>query len=85
VKPIIASSSDEAQASQPAAIILGPATPKHFRSGTCARSAVISAAPRVSPEDSPATMPMLRGPPAVRPREASLADSLIARCYGSSC
>jgi len=34
-----------AQASQPAAIIFGPATPKHLRLGTRSRSAAISAAP----------------------------------------
>src|ERR1700722_14039838 len=55
--PITESSSVVAQASQPAAIIFGPATPKNSALGTCARMAVMSAAPRRSPESSPATMP----------------------------
>ena len=44
-----ASSSAAAQASQPAAIIFGPATPKQLSSGTRSRSAAMSAAPELVP------------------------------------
>src|SRR3981081_694475 len=67
----MASSSEEAHASHPAAIIFGPATPKHFTSGTRARRAAIRAAPSVSPEDSPATMPTRRGAAAIMPQHSS--------------
>src|SRR5262249_12471740 len=55
--PITPSSSEDAQASQPAATILGPAMPNTFTSGTRARKAAMSAAPNVSPDASPATTP----------------------------
>ncbi len=74
VRPMTASSSAAAQASHPAAIIFGPATPKHCTSGTRARRAAIRAAPSWSPEGSPATMPTRSGSPrraAPRPRRSS--------------
>ena len=42
---LIAALRERAHASQPAAIIFGPATPKHCTSGARWRSAAISAAP----------------------------------------
>src|SRR5271156_2197372 len=60
-RPITESWSVVAQASQPAAAIFGPATPKNCALGTCARMAVMRAAPRRSPESSPATMPTRSG------------------------
>src|SRR5580692_2225859 len=59
--PMTASDSDGSQTSQPAARILGPATPKNCAVGSSRRSASISAAPSVSPDASPATSPTRSG------------------------
>src|ERR1700733_1115615 len=74
-RPITESSSVVAQASQPAAIIFGPATQKNCALGTCARMALMSAAPRRSPESSPATMPTRRGTFARAESDAGCADA----------
>ncbi len=59
-RPITASDSAGSHCSHPAATMRGPAMPKNCASGWVSRSARISAAPRLSPEVSPATMPMRR-------------------------
>jgi hypothetical protein len=51
--------------SQPAACMRGPAMPTKRVPGARSRSAAISAAPRLSPEDSPATRPIVNEPAAV--------------------
>src|SRR6185312_7909157 len=56
-RPMTPSSSEETQASHPAATILGPAMPNTWTFGARSRSAAISAAPSVSPDASPATTP----------------------------
>lgn len=59
--PMTASSSISYQASHPSACISGPATPTKRASGICALSARIKPAPRMSPEVSPATNPIVNG------------------------
>ena len=75
-RPMTESCSAPHQASQPAAVIFGPAIPKHSRPGTRSRSAAISAAPSWSPECSPATKPTRRR---CTPLGAARTAALIAR------
>src|SRR3569623_1922038 len=60
VSPITASFSAGNSASQPAAIMRGPAMPKNSAVGKCCLSASMSPAPSRSPEASPATSAMRR-------------------------
>ena len=84
-----ASDSAGSQTSQPAARILGPATPKNCASGSIRRSASINAAPSVSPDASPATSPTRSGAGMVDPmsyrtrlRELRLMKSTNGRISG---
>src|SRR5688572_28793532 len=54
-KPMTAISSERYHASQPAAIIFGPAMPTNLESGASLRSSSMRPAPSVSPDASPAT------------------------------
>src|SRR5476649_1243955 len=58
--PMTANSSISYQASHPSACISGPATPTKRASGWCFFSARIKPAPRISPDVSPATRPIVR-------------------------
>ena len=56
--PITDSSSISNSVLQPCACILGPAIPSKIASGKCALSAFISPSPKISPDSSPATIPI---------------------------
>ncbi len=78
-RPITESSSVVAPGLAAGGDHLGPATPKNCALGTCARMAVISAAPRRSPESSPATMPTRSGSSALAEAEWDSGCTDVAR------